>query len=156
MWVHCGYPCTFWSPLAHCTRTRNDVKQRKNKVAGIGVYFCSKQVAKWQRDMGRHVSTENPPRCLSWKLDVVLELVSSCQLKCVDMDFCMWGAREPGNMLAYKKPMRLANDVDLTPLIRTCNRQHLHQVWKAACVVQWRSQRHEEKHNFWRIPNGIM
>ena len=40
----------------------------------------------------------------------------------------MWGARDPGNMLAYKKPMRLASDVDLTPLIRTCNRQHLHQV----------------------------
>ena len=40
----------------------------------------------------------------------------------------MWGAGDPGNMLAYKKPMRLASDVDLTPLIRTCNRQHLHQV----------------------------
>ena len=30
MWVHCGYPCTFWSPLAHCTRTRNEVNKRQN------------------------------------------------------------------------------------------------------------------------------
>ena len=74
------------------------------------------------------MSIENPPRCLSWKLDVVLDLISSCQLKCVDTDLCMWGANDPGNMLAYKKPMRLASYVDLTPLIRTCNRQHLQQV----------------------------
>ena len=31
-------------------------------------------------------------------------------------------------MLAYEKPMRSASDVDLTPLIRTCNGQRLHQV----------------------------
>ena len=71
---------------------------------------------------------ENPPRCLSWKLDVVLDLISSCQLKCVDVDLCTRGARDPGNLLAYKKQMLLASDVDLTPLIRKCNGKHLHQV----------------------------
>ena len=79
------------------------------------------------------MSIENPPRCLSWKLDVVLDLISSRQLKCVDMDLCMWGARDPGNMLAYEKPMRLASDVDLTPLIRTDN--ICIKSWKAACAV---------------------
>ena len=44
------------------------------------------------------------------------------------MDLCMYGARDPGNMLAHKKPMSLASDVDLTVLIRTCNRTHVHQV----------------------------
>ena len=49
----------------------------------------------------------------------------------------MWGARDPGNILAYKKPMRLASDVNLTPLIRTCNRQRLHQVVEGSvcCAV---------------------
>ena len=44
------------------------------------------------------------------------------------MDLCMWGAGGPGSLLAYNKLMRLASYVGLTPLIRTCNRQQLHQV----------------------------
>ena len=40
----------------------------------------------------------------------------------------MWGARDPGNGLAYKKSMRLASDIDLKGLIRKCNGQHVHQI----------------------------
>ena len=39
----------------------------------------------------------------------------------------MWGARDPGNGLANKKPMCLASDIDLTVLIRKCNGEHVHQ-----------------------------
>ena len=84
--------------------------------------MLKKPVAIWQRNVGRHVSIDSPPRCVSCKVDVVLDLISSFQVKCVDMDLCMWGARDPGTLVAYSKPMVLASDVDLTPLVRTCNR----------------------------------
>ena len=32
MWVHCGYPCTFWSSLAHCTRTRSEVNNERTRL----------------------------------------------------------------------------------------------------------------------------
>ena len=66
------------------------------------LFLFSKQVAIWQRSVGRHVSIENLPTCLSWKLDVVFDVSSSSQSKCVGMNLRMWGARDPGIMLAYK------------------------------------------------------
>ena len=128
MWIHCGFPCTFWSTLAHCTRTRDEVINERTRLEELVYIFFSKQVAVWQKNVGRHVSIENPPRCMSWKLDVVLGIISSCQLRCVNLDLCMWGARDPGNGLSYKKSMRLASDIDLTALIRKCNGQHVHQI----------------------------
>ena len=128
MWIHCGFPCTFWSTLAHCTRTRDAVINERTRLQELVYIFFSKQVAVWQKSAGRHVSLENPPICRSWKLDVVLGIISSCQLRCVDLDLCMWGARDPGNGLAYKKPMHLASDIDLTVLIRKCNGKHVHQI----------------------------
>ena len=81
----------------------------------------------WQHLAGRHMSVENPPRCWSWKLDMVKDLISTCRMTCVDLDLCMWGAKDPGNLLPYKKPMRLASNIDLTPLVNKCDRSHVHQ-----------------------------
>ena len=38
MWMHSGYPCTFWSSLAHCTRNRDETlneKVRKRELVYI-------------------------------------------------------------------------------------------------------------------------
>ena len=95
-----------------------------------------------------------PPCEHSWKLDVVLDLIPSCQLKFVDTDVCMWGARDPGNMLAYKKADAFGQlcrsdpidqDMQSTTFASSSGRQR----------VQWRSQRREEQQHFWRIPNSI-
>lgn len=88
------------------------------------------------------MSIENPPRCYSWKLDVVRDMICSCNLKCVDMHLCMWGARDPGNHLAYKKGLRLASDIDLSPLIRLCDGTHTHQVVEGCvCSGEYRGKR---------------
>jgi hypothetical protein len=45
MWVHCGYPCTFWSSLAHCTRTRNvlnNERTRRQELVFIFLFFRSR------------------------------------------------------------------------------------------------------------------
>lgn len=34
-WVHCGYPCTFWSPLAHCTRKRSGLANEKTRLESL-------------------------------------------------------------------------------------------------------------------------
>ena len=40
MWIHCGFPCTFWSTLAHCTRTRDEVINERTRLEEL-VYIFS-------------------------------------------------------------------------------------------------------------------
>ena len=65
MWVHSGYPCTFWSSLAHCTRNRDEILNEQVRKRELVYIFFTRQIANWQVRQGRHVSIENPPRCCS-------------------------------------------------------------------------------------------
>ena len=126
-WIHSGFPCTFWSPMAHFTRNQAAEVDERTRLTQLVFIVFTRQLCLWQVQRGRHASIENPCSCASWKLDVIVDTISSCKLKCVDMHMCMWGACDPGNGLPYKKPMRVGASIDLTPLVRKCQSRHQHQ-----------------------------
>ena len=90
------------------------------------------QVAKYQVSNLRHVSVENPPLCRSWRLELVEDMLNQCCLSTVDFDCCMYGSADPGNLMAYKKAMRIACSVDLQALHIRCNKMHPQQIVQGA------------------------
>ena len=126
-WVHIGYPCTFWSQLAHMTRKQSDTQNEETRLRELVFIIIARQIAQWQASRWQHVSIENPPRCRSWDLDIVQDILRIGGMVCVDMDLCCWGAIDPGNGLSYKKAIRLASTVDLSELYKRCLGHHEHQ-----------------------------
>ena len=59
---------------------------------------------------------------MSWKLDIVEDMIELGSLRVVETDFCSWGLRDPGNGLAYKKGVRLACSFDIAELGRRCSK----------------------------------
>ena len=127
-WVHLGYPCTFWSKMAHFTRKRTLPEDEKTRLEQLVFIVFAAQVARYQVRNGRHVSVENPPGCRSWDLDLVKDMLQQCRLSTVTFDCCMYGAVDLGNGLSYKISMRIACSADLQALHIRCNNMHQHQV----------------------------
>ena len=126
-WVHVGFPCTFWSQLAHLTRKQTDMQNEETRLQQLVFIIIARQIAYYQASRRQHISIENPPRCRSWHLDIVQDMIYMCCMHCVDLDMCCWGAIDPGNGLPYKKAVRLASTVDLSELGRRCPGDHVHQ-----------------------------
>ena len=127
LWVHLAYPCTFWSWLAHITRRQDDVTNEKSRLQALMFIVFTRQVVRFQASRRRHFSFENPPRCVSWDLDIVQSMLSQYQMQCVGMDLCVWGAVDPGSGVAYKKAIKFACSFDISSLQRKCTRDHVHQ-----------------------------
>ena len=131
-WVHVGFPCTFWSLMAHFTRRHDPDMDESTRLQNLVFIIFARQVGRWQHQHGRHFSFENPPRCRSWSLDVVVEMVNAYSMKVVDFDCCMYGAVDPGNGLFYKKAMRIAMTLPLDQLAVRCDKCHAHQTVQGA------------------------
>ena len=127
-WVHLGYPCTFWSAMAHFTRSRPSTEDECTRLEQLVFIVFATQVVKYQVSNLRHASVENPPACRSWSLELVEDMLHECCLSTVDFDCCMYGSVDPGNLMAYKKPMRLACSIDLRALHIRCSKMHQHQI----------------------------
>ena len=127
-WVHIGYPCTFWTWLAHWTRKQSAESNEATRLESLLYIVFARQIAHFQASRGRHVTIENPSGCLSWNLDVVLDIITTGHMNCVDIDLCCWGAVDPGNGLMYKKRMRFGSTFSMSCLSRKCPKSHAHQV----------------------------
>ncbi len=127
LWIHVGFPCTFWSMMAHLTRKDDAQANEAKRLEQLVFIFFARQIGEWQVSRGRHISIENPPRCRSWALDVVQDMVTRWNLSSVDFDSCMYGAVDPGNGLYFKKAMRIAMSLPLDGLHVRCNKSHEHQ-----------------------------
>ena len=126
-WVHAGFPCTFWSPMAHFTRKYNPNLHEDTRSEQLVFIIFARQIGRWQVLRGKHFSFENPPRCRSWSLDVVVDMMNAYDMKIVDFHCCMYGAVDPGNGLHYKKAMRIAMTLPLDGLRVWCSGCHEHQ-----------------------------
>jgi len=134
-WVHIGYPCTFWSQMAHLTRKRSAAENEATRLQELVYITFARQIVRWQASRWQHASVENPPRCRSWHLDVVRDMLQIGCMQCVDTDLCRWGAVDPGNGLPYKKGMRLGSTVDLSVLGVRCCGGHTHQRVEGAVSI---------------------
>ena len=126
-WVHLGYPCTFWSAMAHFNRSRSSAEDECTRLEQLVFIVFATQVTKYQISNLRHVSVENPPFCRSWSLELVEDMLHQYCLSTVDFDCCMYGSVDPGNLMSYKKAMRIACSIDLRALRIRCNKMHRHQ-----------------------------
>ena len=128
-WVHVAYPCTFWSNMAHwCRRRDAPSKDEAKRLEQLVFIAFARQIVHFQVTRGRHVSIENPMSSMSWKLDIVEDMIERGSLRAVETDFCYWGLTDPGNGLAYKKGVRLACSFDIAELGRRCSKNHEHQL----------------------------
>ena len=76
-WVHSGFPCTFWSVLAHLTSKATIAEEEESRECALAHVILACQLARWQHKKGYHVSFENPPSARSWKLDIVKNTVAA-------------------------------------------------------------------------------
>ena len=126
-WVHVGFPCTFWSQMAHFTRRDCPEVDENTRLENLVFIMFARQVGWWQHRHGKHFSFENPPRCRSWCFDVVGDMINMFSMDTVDFHCCMYGAVDPGNGLPYKKAMRIAMTLPLHELSVCCDKSHAHQ-----------------------------
>ena len=70
-WVRSGLPCTCWSRFAHMTRKASTSELEEDRTSALVHVIVTLQLAAWQCMHKRHVSFENPPKCASWRLEVV-------------------------------------------------------------------------------------
>ena len=95
-WVHLGPPHTFWSPLG--PRFRSDADNEHLRLKALAFLVLSLQVCNFQRQHQRYWSLEQPPHCVSWKLDILKEFterelaIGNAALK---FDSCAWGHKDP-------------------------------------------------------------
>lgn len=127
-WVHLAWPCTFWSRMAHFTRDRSPEEDYASRLQSLAHIMFAKQVAEFQIDCGRHVSFEQPPACLSWKLELVQDLMryggDLMPRSRITADGCCYGAVDPGNGLPYKKAFGFWANFDISPVAISCHGRH--------------------------------
>ena len=129
-WIHSGFPCTFWCWLAHATRKQSQMDDESTRLREMVHLVLSLQLAHWQCTRKRHISLENPPKCVSWGLDIMKDTLAAIGAKKFVFDSCPWGHRDPGNRKPYKKPQCIASTADLSCLVRHCRcgkGKHVHQ-----------------------------
>ena len=130
-WVHSGFPCTFWSQLAHCTRKRSQEDDEMSRMRELVHLVLTLQLARWQASHKLHVSMENPPKCASWRMDITRDTLAAIGATKYFFDSCAWGHRDPGNGKPYKKAQCIASTGNLSTLARKCtcgSGKHVHQI----------------------------
>ena len=119
-WVHSGFPCTFWTPLAHCTRKRSEQDDEMHRIRELVHLVLTLQLARWQASQKYHISLENPPKCASWRMDITQDTLAAIGATKYYFDSCPWGHRDPGNGKPYKKAQCIASTGNLSSLVRKC------------------------------------
>ncbi len=119
-YLHSGFPCTFWTPLSQLVNKRSHAEQEARRLEALVHVQFTVLLSRWQVQHGRHASIEQPPRCRSWCLDIIVDLLAAIGAKKYGCDTCAWGGRDPGNNLPYHKAQQLASTANLSQLERRC------------------------------------
>ena len=119
-WVHSGFPCTFWSHFTHMTQKASTSELEGDRTLALVHVIVTLQLAAWQNMHKRHVSFENPPRCASWRLDIVEHTLAAIGAKKYFFDSCAWGHADPVSKKPIKKQQCVASTADLSGLRRRC------------------------------------
>ena len=108
LWIHMGFPCTFWVAIAHWTRVRDLERNEESRLEALVYIIFSRQLVYYQASRWRHSSIENPPGSVAWDLDIVQDMVHAGKMQCVQTDVCAWGSKDPVSGRFYHKSMKLA------------------------------------------------
>ena len=119
-WVHSGFPCTFWSTLAHCNRKSTTGEEEESRTCALVHVILTCQLARWQHKRGYHMSFENPPTARSWKLDIVKDTMVAIGAAKYKSDSCAWGHVDPVSGKPVKKEQCVASTANLSSLVRRC------------------------------------
>ena len=119
-WVHSGFPCTFWSHFTHLRRKASTSELEEDRTSALVHVIVTLQLAAWQHLHKRHVSFENPPKCASWRLDVVERTLAAIGAKKYFFDSCVWDHTDPVSKKPINKQQCVASTADLSGLCRRC------------------------------------
>ena len=119
-WVHSGFPCTFWSTLAHLTSKSTIAEEEERRECALVHVILTCQLAHWQHKKGYHVSFENPPSARSWNLDIVKNTMAAIGADAYKADSCAWGHVDPVSGKPVKKEQCVASTACLSSLVRRC------------------------------------
>ncbi len=115
-------------PIGAGRETHLRTTMRNGKNSWCSLYSPARLFISKSLGVDMYVSIENPMSSMSWKLDIVEDMIRLGSLRAVDSDCCSWGLKDLGNGLAYKKGVRLACSFDIAELGRKCPKNHEHQV----------------------------
>lgn len=130
LWIHMGFPCTFWVAIAHWTRVRDLARNEASRLEALVYIIFSRQLVYYQASRRRHSSIENPVGSVAWDLDIVQDMVCAGKMLCVQTDLCAWGSKDPVSGHFYHKSMKFACTFNIMSLIRSCPADHEHEVVK--------------------------
>lgn len=122
-WVHLAPPCTFWSPLSRRCNRRAEAENERMRVEALAFLVFSLQVCNFQRQRQRFFSLEQPPHCVSWKLDIVQQFTErelATGSNALEFASCAWGHTDPGNGKLFLKRQRFFSNAHLIGLSRRC------------------------------------
>ena len=93
------------------------------RVQALVFLVFSLQVCNFQRQHQRFFSLEQPPHCVSWKLDIVQQFTErelATGSNALEFDSCAWGHAGPGNGKPFLKRQRFFSNAHLIGLSRRC------------------------------------
>ena len=132
IWIHFGFPCTFWVAIAHWARIRDLDKNEMDRMESLLYITCSRQLVYYQASRWRHSSIENPQGSVAWDLDIVQDMIHASKMSYVDTDLCAWGAKDPCSGKFYYKTMRFACTFNMESLMHRCQKDHEHEIVQGA------------------------
>ena len=126
-WIHIGFPCTFWTAIAHWTRIRDLDANEQTRLESLAFIVFARQVVHYQSSRWRHASLENPSGSQAWNLDVVQDTISFSKMSWVKTELCAWGAKDPCSGKHYQKCMKFSSTFNMGPLACKCPKNHEHE-----------------------------
>ena len=127
LWIHMGFPCTFWVAIAHWTRQRDLERNEESRLEALVYIMFSRQLVYYQASRRRHSSIENPPGSVAWDLDIVQDMVHAGKMQCVQTNVCAWGSKDPVSGRFYHKLLKIACTFNIMSSMRNCPGDHAHE-----------------------------
>ena len=123
-WVHAGPPCTFWTPMGRFNARRTRAQWEARRTEALHHLTLAAEIMRYQVRHARMGSLEQPPQCISWRLEVMEQLMSDLEgagWARICFPSCAWGHTDPGNGDMYYKPQAFFSSAqDLIHLARAC------------------------------------
>ena len=119
--VHVGPPCTFWTKMSRFTAIRTQTEWKALRAIASHHLKLAVRIMRRQSSQGRTASFEQPPRCISWRLHCVQDLVELPGWSRYSWPSCAYGHKDPGSGRPFLKRQSFAANVDFTSLQVPCS-----------------------------------
>ena len=118
--VHVGPPCTFWGPLGRMTAVRLPSEWEDMRRQALHHLQLAVRIMRWQSRNKRTGPFEQPPRCISWRLECVESVLAIPGWQQYMWPSCCYDHRDPGSGRLCLKWQAFASNLDLSSMYVPC------------------------------------